>query len=258
MPRFLAALAAVSLLSGTASADDKKVVIRWHGQSFFQIVTPAGARIVIDPHAIDNYGRKVVPADLVLMTHFHVDHSRLDAIPDAAKVRKINALKHTDRGDDFNVIDEKFKDVRVRSLGTYHDDMGGAQRGKNGVFILDVAGLRLVHLGDLGHQLSREQLRKLGEVDVLMIPVGGVYTINGVDAQKVVAQVKPRRYIIPMHYGTLVYNDLLDLKYFLEDQAMGTVEKFPGNELTVDAAAAVPKEPVIAILNWEGKKKDKD
>jgi L-ascorbate metabolism protein UlaG (beta-lactamase superfamily) len=258
MPRLSAALAALLLLGTAAAADEKKVVIRWHGQSFFEIVSPAGAHVVIDPHAIENYGRKVVRADVVLMTHFHQDHTRLDAIPNAEKVTKINALKHSDHGDEFNSVDEKFKDVHVRTLGTYHDDTGGLQRGKNGVFILDVAGLRIAHLGDLGHLLSREQLRKLGEVDVLMIPVGGVYTINGLDAQKVVDQIKPRRYVIPMHYGTLVYNDLLDLKYFLDEQTMGTVQKFPTNELVVDATAEVPKEPVIAILHWEGKKKDKD
>jgi hypothetical protein len=90
-----------------------------------------------------------------------------------------------------------------------------------------------------------------------MIPVGGVYTLNGLDAQKVVEEIKPRRYVLPMHYGTLVYNDLLDIKYFLEDQTMGTVQKFAGtNELVIDPTAEVPEKPVIAILNWEkvGKK----
>jgi L-ascorbate metabolism protein UlaG (beta-lactamase superfamily) len=137
--------------------------------------------------------------------------------------------------------------------------MSGLQRGKNGVFILDVDGLRIVHLGDLGHSLSKEQLRKLGTVDVLMIPVGGVYTLNGVDAQKVVEQIKPRRYVVPMHYGTLVYSDLLDLKFFLEDQTMGTVKRFPTNELDIDPKAEPPKEPVVAILHWESRaKKEKD
>jgi L-ascorbate metabolism protein UlaG (beta-lactamase superfamily) len=242
--------------AGAAPAADKNVVIRWHGQSFFEVVSPAGVHVVLDPHAIENYGRKTVRADLVLMTHFHEDHTRLDAIPDAEKVRKVNALKHTEHGDEFNVVDDKVKDVRFHTVGTYHDTMSGLQRGKNGVWVLDVAGLRIAHLGDLGHTLSREQLKRIGEVDVLMIPVGGVYTINGLDAQKVVEQIKPRRYIIPMHYGTLVYTDLLDLKYFLDDQTMGTVQKLATNELTIDPSAEPPKEPVIAILHWEGKKRD--
>jgi L-ascorbate metabolism protein UlaG (beta-lactamase superfamily) len=260
MPRLLAALALIVFSAASASAQGAKpgeVRIRWHGQSFFEVISPGGARIAIDPHALEAYGRILVKVDLVLMTHFHVDHTRLDAIENAAKVKKINALKNTDLGVEFNVVDEKLKDVHIRSLGTYHDAMSGAMRGKNGVFILDVAGLRIVHLGDLGHLLNKEQLKQIGEVDVLMIPVGGVYTINGLEAQKVVAQIKPKRYIIPMHYGTLVYNDLLDLKYFLDDQMMGVEKKFTTNELVVDPKEEAPKEPIIAILHYEDKKAEK-
>jgi L-ascorbate metabolism protein UlaG (beta-lactamase superfamily) len=256
MRRTLAALAALLCVPLAAGAADKKVTLRWHGQSFFEVISPGGVRVVLDPHAIEAYGRIVVRADLVLMTHFHVDHTRLDAVLDAEKVRKINALKHGERGDEFNVVDETIKDVHVRTVGTYHDAVGGLERGKNGVWVIETGGLRIVHLGDLGHLLSREQFEKIGEVDVLLIPVGGVYTINGLDAQKVVEQLKPKRYVIPMHYGTAVYSDLLDLKYFLEDQTMGTVQKLATNELVIDPSAEPPKEPVIAILSWEGKKKD--
>jgi L-ascorbate metabolism protein UlaG (beta-lactamase superfamily) len=258
MARYVPVLAALLVCAGAAPAEDKKVLIRWHGQSFFQIVTPAGTRIVLDPHALEAYGRKLVPADLVLMSHFHNDHTQLESVENANKAKVINALKRNDRDFEYNVVDEQFKDVHLKTLGTYHDAMSGLQRGKNGVWILDVAGLRIVHLGDLGHTLSKEQVDKLTDrgrkkVDVLMIPVGGVYTLNGLDAQKVVEQIKPERYIIPMHYGTLVYNDLLDTKYFLDDQTMGTVQRFLGNELAIDPKADVPKEPVIALLHWEGK-----
>jgi L-ascorbate metabolism protein UlaG (beta-lactamase superfamily) len=259
MGRCIPVLAALLICAGAAPAQDNKLLIRWHGQSFFEIVTPAGTRIVLDPHALEAYGRKQVKADLVLMSHFHNDHTQLESVENAKKARVINALKRGEReAAEYNVVDEKFKDVHLRTLGTYHDSMSGLQRGKNGVWILDVDGLRIVHLGDLGHQLSREQLTKLGTVDVLMIPVGGVYTINGLEAQKVVEQIKPRRYILPMHYGTLVYNDLLDLKYFLEDQEMGTEDRCAGNELAIDPKAEAPKKPVIAILHWEGKAAKKE
>jgi L-ascorbate metabolism protein UlaG (beta-lactamase superfamily) len=253
MARFVSPLVALLLFAGAAPAQDKKLLIRWHGQSFFEIVTPAGTRIVLDPHAIEAFGRKLVRADLVLMTHFHSDHTQLDSVEDAKKAKLIYGLKRGERDFEFNAVDEKFKDVHVQTVGTYHDAMSGLQRGKNGVFVLDVAGLRIVHLGDLGHALNAQQLRKIGEVDILLVPVGGVYTLNGVDAQKVVEQLKPKRYIVPMHYGTLVYTDLLDLKYFLEDQTMGTVQKMAGNELAIDPKAEPPKEPIIAILHWEGK-----
>jgi L-ascorbate metabolism protein UlaG (beta-lactamase superfamily) len=256
MPRRCPALAALLLFAAAAPAADKKVVLRWHGQSFFEIISTQGTRIVLDPHAIEAYGRKEVPADLVLMSHLHNDHTRTEAIPNIKQAKVINALKREGNRIDWNPVDEKFKDVRVQTLGTYHDSMAGLKNGKNGVLILDVDGLRIVHLGDLGHTLTPQQVRKLGRVDVLLVPVGGVYSINGLEAQKVVEQVRPRRYIIPMHYGTEVYSDLLDLKYFLDDQTMGVVQRFRGtNELDIDPKAAPPKEPIIAVLHWEKKGK---
>lgn len=257
MSRFFAALAFLLVGAGAAAAADDKVVIRWYGQSFFEIVSTKGTRIITDPHAIEAYGRPQLKADLVLMSHFHVDHTRLDAITNAKSAKQFNALKKGEGGrDDWNQLDEKFKDVHIQTLGTYHDDMAGSVRGKNGVFIIDVDGLRLVHLGDLGHTLRPAQLRKLGKVDVLMIPVGGVYTLNGLEAQKVVGQIKPARYILPMHYGTRVYTDLLGLEYFLDDQKMGEVKQFrTTNEIDIDPKADPPKEPIIAILGWEKKGK---
>jgi L-ascorbate metabolism protein UlaG (beta-lactamase superfamily) len=243
-----------------AFAADNVVTIRWHGQSFFEVISPEGVRIVLDPHAIENYGRISVQADLVLVSHLHNDHTQVNVVENLKKAKVFYALKD-DKGDgrhvEWNKIDTTLKDVRVQSLGTYHDNVSGMERGKNGVFILDIAGLRIVHLGDLGHALTPDQLRRLGQVDVLMIPVGGVYTLNGSDAQTVVEQIKPRRYIIPMHYGTDVYDDLLPPTAFLEDQKEGTIRKYPANELTVDPKEAVPKEPQIAVLYWTDKKGDK-
>jgi L-ascorbate metabolism protein UlaG (beta-lactamase superfamily) len=270
MTRYIPILAALLLCAGAATADDKKVILRWHGQSFFEIISTKGTRIVLDPHAIDAYNRPQVKADLVLMTHFHVDHTATDAVTNLKDAKQINALKKDENGrDTWNILDEKFRDVRIQTVGAYHDDMAGTQRGKNGVFVLDVDGLRLVHLGDLGHTLRGEQIRKIRKnddrprephpIDVLMIPVGGVYTINGLDAQKVVEQLKPTRYILPMHYGTRVYTDLLDLDktYFLDEQKMGKVERFlRSNEIRIDPKSKPPAEPIIAILSWETKGKN--
>ena len=270
MARSIPALAVLLLCVGAVSAaDDKKVVIRWHGQSFFEIISTKGTRIVTDPHAIEEYGRPQVKADLILMSHFHVDHTRLDAITNLKKAKQINALKKAGeggRGEEWNIIDEKFKDVHIQTIGTFHDDMAGAQRGKNGVFILDVDGLRIVHLGDLGHKLSREQLKKsekrrqprVRPIDVLMIPVGGVYTLNGLEAQKVVAQIKPttlhpahalRHARVPRFAGPRLFPRRSEDGHGAEIQAT--------NEMAIDPKAEAPKEPIIAILNWEKKgKKD--
>jgi L-ascorbate metabolism protein UlaG (beta-lactamase superfamily) len=256
MRRIALALAAVFCTVPSASAENA-ITIRWHGQSFFEVISPAGVRIVIDPHAIENYGRISVKADLVLVSHFHNDHSQVNVVENLKKAKVLTGLKD-EKGDgrrvEWNNIDEKLKDVRVRTLGTYHDNVNGLERGKNAIFILDVAGARIVHLGDLGHTLTQEQLRRIGTVDVLMIPVGGTYTLNGIDANTVVEQIKPRRFVIPMHYGTDAYDDLLPATAFLEEQKEGTVRKYTTNELTVDAKEAPPKEPQVAVLYWTGKK----
>jgi L-ascorbate metabolism protein UlaG (beta-lactamase superfamily) len=259
MIRSVLALAVVFAAARPAAAEDP-VTIRWHGQSFFEVISPAGVRVVIDPHAIENYGRISVRADLVLVSHFHNDHSQVNVVENLKKAKILNGLKD-EKGDgrrvEWNNVDEKLKDVRVRTVGTFHDNVGGLERGKNSIFILDVAGLRIVHLGDLGHALTPEQLRRIGTVDVLMVPVGGTYTLNGIDANAVVEQIKPRRYVIPMHFGTDVYDDLLPPTAFLDEQKEGTVRKYGTNELTIDPKESVPKEPQVAVLYWTGKKDDK-
>ncbi len=269
MFRSLLALLVATLLTPAAPA--KNVSIRWHGQSFFEIRSSGGTRVVIDPHILEAYGRKQIKADLVLISHFHNDHmgqngglTAVDGVTDflkPGKVKVVFGLKNKkgplgNRDDDaFNEVDVKVGDVHVEAVGTYHDDMQGLRRGKNTVFILEVDGLRIAHLGDLGHTLSEAQIKKIGKVDVLLIPVGGIYTLNGSEAKTVVAQLKPRRYIIPMHYGTKVYEDLLGPEEFLEEQKEGTVKQYKTNELVVDSEAAVPANPIIAVLNYEEKSK---
>ena len=251
MARHLAALAAgILLASATGAADPpRQVTIRWFGHSFFQIETSQGTRIAMDPHAIDAYGRKAVAADVVTISHFHNDHTQLESIQNKEKARVLVGLKGDERTKrvDWNPIDLQFRDVRIRTVGVYHDTVQGMERGKNAVFIFEVDGLHIVHLGDLGHVLSPAEVKKIGPVDVLMIPVGGVYTLNGSEAKKVVEQLKPRQYILPMHYGTRVYDDVLPADEFLEEQK--NVKKYPGNKLTTEADFK-PPEPIIALLGW--------
>jgi L-ascorbate metabolism protein UlaG (beta-lactamase superfamily) len=250
MSHGLAAVVAGLLATGAAFSADSpgKVTIRWHGQSFFDIQTSKGTRIVIDPHAIEVYGRQTVPADLILVSHFHSDHSQIGVVPNHAQAKILYGLKMVGKKTAWNPIDETFRDVHVRTVGVYHDNSEGMERGKNAIFILEVDGLHIVHLGDLGHLLSEKAIRQIGPVDVLMIPVGGVYTINGEEAKKVVEQLKPKQYILPMHYGTKVFTDLLPPDEFLEDQK--NVKKYSTNRLTVEAGAK-PAEPTIALLNWK-------
>ena len=251
MKRFTLSLLAGFLIAGfSTAADAKKLVVRWHGQSFFDLQTSKGTRIVFDPHAIDVYGRQLVSADLVLISHFHNDHTQVGVLENQGKFKVIQGLKQEGKKTEWNLIDEKFRDVHIRTVGTYHDDAQGMEKGKNAIFIVEVDGLRIVHLGDLGHLLTKEQVKEIGPVDVLMIPVGGVYTLNGADAKEVVAQLKPKKYILPMHYGTKVFDDVLPVDEFLEEQKPENIKKLDSNKLEIDANFK-PAEPVIVLLDWK-------
>ncbi len=250
MRRLLIALSCLGLLAASASAQDKKLTIRWFGQSFFQITTSAGTKIVIDPHAIEQYPRVQVEADLVLITHPHLDHSTLTPITNRDKAKILHGIKVAGRRQDWVPIDEKFKDVQVYSLGTFHDKESGMARGKNTVFIIEADGLRICHLGDLGHELSDRQVQTIGTVDVLMIPIGGIYTLNGTDAKKVMAQIKPRRLVLPMHYGTKAFEDLVGPEEFL-DGLKNVVRQLDTNEIVLNPAEKPPEEPKVVLLGWK-------
>jgi L-ascorbate metabolism protein UlaG (beta-lactamase superfamily) len=255
MTRFLLSLCLLAGLAGQAPA--AKVAIRWHGQSFFEIQSGKGTLLAVDPHNIEAYGRREVKPDAVLMSHPHIDHTAAEPIVGFASVKKLhgikgNALKLRDQ--EFNEFEETVKDIKIQCVGAYHDKVQGMTRGKTGIFILEVDGLRIVHLGDLGHTLTEGQLKKIGKVDVLMIPVGGIYTLNGAEAKEVVEQLKPRRYIIPMHYGTPVYDYVLDEKEFLEDQPRERIKRLDKNELVIESEEVPRKEmPIIAVLGYEQK-----
>ena len=263
MSRLLIAICVVVLAAGSAAAADaKKITVTWHGQSFFEITTSKGTRIVIDPHLIDAYGRPDVDADLVLLSHNHTDHTQTNAVRNIDKAKVIQGWKD-EKGDgkkvDWNIIDEKFNDVKIRTVGTFHDNMNGLKRGLNTILILEFDGLKFAHLGDLGHALSKAQLQKVGEVDVLFVPVGGVYTLNGEDAPEVVKSIKPRRYVIPMHFGTKVYDDVLPVDEFLDNSKKDTIKVLKTNTFTIDPSAKAPAEPEIVVMQWEPmKEKEKE
>jgi L-ascorbate metabolism protein UlaG (beta-lactamase superfamily) len=248
------AIISVCAILGVADpgrAASKQVTLRWHGQSFFEIESSRGTRIVLDPHAIDAYGRIAVRGDLVLISHYHNDHTQVEVVEDRAKAKIIVGLRGAGKKIDWNLVDETFRDVHVRTIGVYHDDAEGMERGKNAVFVIEVDGLRIVHLGDLGHLLTQAQIRQIGPVDVLLIPVGGVYTINGSEAKKVVEQLKPTQYIVPMHYGTEVFDEMLPVGEFLEDQNPATVKRFQNTNKLVIEAGVKRDSPIIAVLNWK-------
>lgn len=236
-------------------AKEKAVTVRWYGQSFFQVEDSAGRKFAIDPHAIPAFGRVPVKADWVIVTHPHDDHSLIEMIDTGKKDARIaeadvyRGVAETKGGKlDWKPIDEKRGPFRVRNVASYHDTMNGLQRGKNSIFLVEVDGLIVCHLGDLGHELTDAQVKAIGKVDVLMVPVGGIYTINGEQAQAVVKQLKPRLFVLPMHYGVPNYDDLAGPEEFLEGQK--NVKKMPTtNELTFPTDLKADA-PTVVLLNW--------
>lgn len=249
---FLAGLAlAVLAVPAPAQAPKKALQLRWYGHSFFQLTTTAGTRVVFDPHAIAEYGAPQVAADVVVMSHDHNDHNRKEILANAdSKDLKAFAgvVPKGKTGSDWAKVDATVKDVKVRNVPTYHDDEEGAKRGKNSVFVIEADGLKFVHLGDLGHELSEEQAKAIGPVDVLMVPVGGIYTLNGEAAKKVVAQLKPRLFVIPMHYGTKVYTDVQPPDEFLDGQKnVRDLKDVNLLEIPPDLKA---DRPTVVVMGW--------
>jgi L-ascorbate metabolism protein UlaG (beta-lactamase superfamily) len=181
----------------STAAKDASITLTWYGQSTFVLSTSTGLKALLDP-ASSSTGYnipKLDGIDLVTVSHEHSDHNDVSLATGSPVV-----LRGLAAGD-WAKIDQTVKSVRVRTVGVYHDDTQGSKRGKNAIFIFDVDGLRLAHLGDLGHPLSPEQIKDVGPVDVILIPVGGFYTIDAKATVEVVNQLNPK-IVVPMHYKT--------------------------------------------------------
>ncbi|MFH1841304.1 MAG: MBL fold metallo-hydrolase [Candidatus Nealsonbacteria bacterium] len=212
--------------------------IVWHGQSFFQITAAQNKNgqvsVAIDPFD-EATGLKVpsFAADILLITHDHHDHNNKKSI----------------KGTPFLVEgpgEYEVKEIFIQGIPSFHDDAEGKQRGQNVIYTIETENMRLCHLGDLGQkELTDEQIEKIGDIDILMIPVGGVYTISSKEALKIISQIEPR-IIIPMHYH------IPKLKIKLEDEdkflkAMGRKSVEPQNKLLIKKKD-LPTETKIILL----------
>ncbi len=160
------------------------------GHAKFLIELDNGLRIVTDPYdATCGYPVTEVPADVVLVSHGHHDHNAVETIPGNPRVIHKEGT--------YSLAD----DVTITAVEADHDDVGGAKRGKTLLFSIRAEGINAIHLGDLGHLPTAVQCMQLGHADVLMVPVGGYFTIDA-DTAKETAALLHARIVLPMHYRT--------------------------------------------------------
>ena len=168
------------------------MIITWQGHSCFKIqdkIGPDGVTVVTDPFNKET-GLKVpnFEADIITVSHDHKDHNNIDAL----------------RGTPFVVScagEYDFKGVLIEGIDSFHDDKKGSERGGNIMYRIEIDDISVAHLGDLGDILDNAQLEKLVGTDVLLIPVGGKFTLDAKKAVEVISQIEPR-IVIPMHYKT--------------------------------------------------------
>jgi L-ascorbate metabolism protein UlaG (beta-lactamase superfamily) len=208
--------------------------IFWLGHSCFKIEDDSGKVVVTDPFD-DSVGYPIpnIRADVVIVSHDHHDHNNVKALGGDPKV-VIGPGKKTAAGIEFE------------GTATYHDDRGGKLRGKNTIFCFEMDGVRICHLGDLGHQLGKKEAAALGKVDVLMIPVGGAFTLDGEGAKKVIGQIRPR-IAIPMHFKTPAVPPSFGI-YPADDFLSGQQVERPGKSITEDDLPA--EGPRVVLLDY--------
>jgi L-ascorbate metabolism protein UlaG (beta-lactamase superfamily) len=212
--------------------------IFWHGQSFFELVANIEknqVKIAIDPFSKD-LGLRVpkLEADILLISHNHFDHNNKEAI-----------------SGNYFLIDQpgeyEVKGVYLKAIPSFHDNAKEKEKGENLIFLIEAEDLRICHLGDIGQkELESGQLEEIGEVDILMIPVGGTYTISFKEAIKIMSQIEPK-ITIPMHFALPKLKVKLDpVEKFLK--SLGIKSLKPEKKLSVKKENLSPEEAKIVLL----------
>lgn len=198
--------------------------LTWLGHACF-LLEEQGYRIVIDPYeGVAGYPPLQVRAHAVFCSHGHFDHNAVDCV---------------------TLLPKRESPFTVREVHTFHDDRGGALRGGNTIRIFTAGGVSAAHLGDLGHQLTADQLRAIGPVDAALVPVGGVYTIDAAGAKAVCDALNPAC-VVPMHYHQAPYGlpELAEAEAFLKLWPEEAVHRLngPSFELTKETSGVIVPE----------------
>lgn len=212
------------------------MTISWYGHSCFKITNQGGhLTIITDPF---DKGIGLIPprgsADIITVSHDHYDHNNIKAISGNPFI--IN-----------NPGEYEIKGIRIIGCSSFHDKKQGQERGFNTIYLIEIDKIRICHLGDFGQErLADEQLEAIGQVDILIIPIGGTFTLDAQEAIKVVEQLEPHL-IIPMHYklaGLKV--DLAGLTEFLKE--IGLDKKPAVDKLTIKKKDLIGKDMEVVVM----------
>ena len=197
--------------------------------------------VVTDPFG-ENVGFKMprVSADIITVSHQHKDHKNISAVTTTGKKKEPFVV---DAPGEYEIAG-----VSVFGIDSFHDQSGGTKRGENTIYMISIDGLRLVHLGDLGDKLTEKQLEEVNGVDILFIPVGGTYTLDGNEAVKVIGQIEPL-IVIPMHYKTAEMKPDFGIDLTVDDflKTIGEEGIKPKDKLVI-SKDKLPQEREIVVL----------
>jgi L-ascorbate metabolism protein UlaG (beta-lactamase superfamily) len=213
--------------------------IKWYGHSAFLITSDQGVKIITDPYESGAYGGQLAygkikdQADIVLTSHDHADHNDTKSLPGSPQIVKGSGTK-TAEG------------ISIKGISTYHDPSQGSERGTNTIFTFSVGGMKVCHLGDLGHILGEKELAEIGPVDILLIPVGGYFTIDPKEATRVAEQIQPK-VLIPMHFKTEKCGfPIAPVEDFLKGKS--ATKRPKSSEVSFDKAS-LPQKMEIVVLD---------
>jgi L-ascorbate metabolism protein UlaG (beta-lactamase superfamily) len=204
--------------------------IRWHGHSCFEITNKV--TLVTDPHDGKSIGIHApnVTGDIILVSHDHYDH---------------NSVKSVEKEWSKVITDTRkrnISNVEIKGIESFHDECCGEKRGSNIIYKFTMENITFCHMGDLGHDLDEDTVQKIGDVDILFIPIGGTFTLDAKQAWRIIKKVKPR-IAVPMHYkiGGLSL-PITGIEPFLEESNYEILKV--GNEIDIEKED-LPEEPEI-------------
>jgi len=211
------------------------VKIRWLGHACFLLELQNGTKIVTDPFD-GSVGYKIpkIEADIVTVSHDHYDHNYVEGVQGDPEIIRAPG--------EYNM-----NGIGIKGIPAFHDEVKGAKRGPNVIYVYEADGIRVCHVGDLGHLLSKAQEDEIGKIDVLLIPVGGTFTLDAEGAAEVVNQLQPKM-TIPMHFKTPAVSMPIDpVDKFLEKIGGGVRLE----STTVEINPETLGEKRVVVLNYE-------